>query len=673
MLRLLIDSQLGYELRHLRDPIRERIVQAAVLGGNVVSVDENQNYSVTNKKAPTSFAGADVLDRARVVAVGVETFMELASRGVFPGFGGYELASQGLINKVPEQQQQQYSTVVPLVKQQNIPFQNDGLTREEEAFLRRAAMEVGVVCTDNEQKVVGLPKTISDGNSISSEPTIPKDYRPSFTTNPRTNSAMMDSSREFIVPASRVARLFNFGRLAVGLGTGAVAEIARRTLSAGVQSVQPPVHWQHSLEDRSTRTIALPQKGSSQPTNPLLSTSNVERIAQTLCRVRGAALKLGQMLSIQDEHTVPSYLSQAFERVRQSADFMPSYQVDRQMSQELGANWQKLFREFDERPFAAASIGQVHKAITLDGVKVAVKVQYPGVAEGIDSDIDNLLSVLNIGGFFPKGMFLDNFATVSRRELKAECNYEREARAVAMFRRLLADDENFFVPGIFSQLSTKRVLTAEFVEGTPVDLCNNEPQQVRDWIATRYIELSLKELFVWRFMQTDPNWSNFLFARNSSTGHYQLVLLDFGSTRSFSKSFIDKYMRILKAAYANDRNEMLKWSRDIGFLTGYETKVMAQAHCDAISIIGETLTNENVYDFSEQSVTPRINKLVPVMLEHRLTAPPDEIYSLHRKLAGAFLTAAKLKARVACGAMFNKISDNYAFGEHPGTAEINID
>uniref|UniRef100_A0A183CCW9 ABC1 domain-containing protein n=1 Tax=Globodera pallida TaxID=36090 RepID=A0A183CCW9_GLOPA len=197
-------------------------------------------------------------------------------------------------------------------------------------------------------------------------------------------------------------------------------------------------------------------------------------------------------------------------------------------------------------------------------------------------------------------MFLDNFATVSRRELKAECDYEREARAVAMFRRLLADDENFFVPGVFSQLSTKRVLTAEFVEGTPVDLCNNEPQQVRDWIATRYIDLSLRELFVWRFMQTDPNWSNFLFARNSSTGHYQLVLLDFGSTRSFSKSFIDKYMRILKAAYANDRNEMLKWSRDIGFLTGYETKVMAQAHCDAISIIGETLTNEKVYDFSEQ-------------------------------------------------------------------------
>uniref|UniRef100_A0A183BZ05 Fructose-bisphosphate aldolase n=1 Tax=Globodera pallida TaxID=36090 RepID=A0A183BZ05_GLOPA len=114
MLRLLIDSQLGYELRHLRDPIRERIVQAAVLGGSVVSVDENQNYSVTNKKAPTSFAGADVLDRARVVAVGVETFVELASRGVFPGFGGYELASQDLMNRVPEQQQQQHSTVVPL-------------------------------------------------------------------------------------------------------------------------------------------------------------------------------------------------------------------------------------------------------------------------------------------------------------------------------------------------------------------------------------------------------------------------------------------------------------------------------------------------------------------------------------------------------------------------------
>ncbi|KAL3102126.1 hypothetical protein niasHS_003535 [Heterodera schachtii] len=660
--RLLLNSQLGYELRHCKEPTRKRIIQAIVLGGKIVRIDKSGL-----KNESSSSAGVNVFDKAKVIGVGVESFVELASRGVFPGFGGYELTSQDS-QAESFKQKQHPSTVFSVVQHQQIFSPDDGLTREEEAFLRRAAMEVGVVYADNEEPIGSVnnkPATSEDSDVY--EPVIPKDYHPSFAN--AKNSAQMNSSREFSVPSSRFARLFNFGRLAVGLGTGAVTEFARRTVSAGMQKRG------QSVESQSTSASGHSQSDNShiKPSNPLLTTSNAERIAQTLCRVRGAALKLGQMLSIQDEHTVPTYLSQAFERVRQSADFMPSYQVDQQMSQELGTNWSKLFREFEERPFAAASIGQVHKAITLDGAKVAVKVQYPGVAEGIDSDIDNLLSVLNIGGFFPKGMFLDNFATVSRRELKAECDYEREARAMAIFKRLLADDKNFYVPGVFSQLSTKRVLTAEFVEGTPIDLCTNEPQEVRDWIATRYIELSLKELFVWRFMQTDPNWSNFLFAPNPSMDRYQLVLLDFGSTRSFSKTFIDKYMRILKAAYAADREEMLKWSREIGFLTGYETKTMEQAHCEAIAIIGETLTCTDAYDFSEQSVTPRINKLVPVMLEHRLTAPPDEIYSLHRKLAGSFLTAAKLKASVACGTMFNKISEHYEFGESFGTEEINID
>ena len=91
---------------------------------------------------------------------------------------------------------------------------------------------------------------------------------------------------------------------------------------------------------------------------------------------------------------------------------------------------------------------QVHNAILPDDTKVAMKIQYPGVAEGIDSDIDNLVSVLNIGGLFPKGMFLESFVKVARQELKLECDYQREARAMDAFRQLVVHDPNYYVPEV---------------------------------------------------------------------------------------------------------------------------------------------------------------------------------------------------------------------------------
>lgn len=169
-------------------------------------------------------------------------------------------------------------------------------------------------------------------------------------------------------------------------------------------------------------------------------------------------------------------------------------------------------------------------------------------------------------------------------------------------------------------------------------------------------------------LQTDPNWSNFLLGAHPVTGSPAIMLLDFGAARSYPKRFVDQYMRIIKAAYDSDREEMLHHSREIGFLTGYESKVMEQAHCDSISIVGETLTSMAPYDFSRQNITRRISNLVQIMIDHRLRSPPDEIYSLHRKLAGSYLTAAKLKAVVACGPMFNQLYAQYRFGEQPESA-----
>ncbi|KAL7673643.1 hypothetical protein ACOME3_008496 [Neoechinorhynchus agilis] len=213
---------------------------------------------------------------------------------------------------------------------------------------------------------------------------------------------------------------------------------------------------------------------------------SAELIVDTLCRVRGAALKIGQMISIQDNAVVSALiggdsrnLQSIFERVRRSADFMPLSQLNRVMRTEYGSEWRSRFQEFNDQPFASASIGQVHEALTVDGQKIAVKVQYPGVAQSIDSDIDNVVSVLKLTSP-PKGLYLDSMFKATRNELKQEVDYLIEAQNQRRFCALLADDPIYYVPRVRDDLSTRRILVAEMVKGKSIDELTDAPAAVRN-------------------------------------------------------------------------------------------------------------------------------------------------------------------------------------------------
>ncbi|CAH8524572.1 unnamed protein product [Dicrocoelium dendriticum] len=184
-------------------------------------------------------------------------------------------------------------------------------------------------------------------------------------------------------------------------------------------------------------------------------------------------------------------------------------------------------------------------------------------------------------------------------------------------------------------------------------------------IGQQLLRLCLKEVFVFRVMQSDPNWSNFLY--NPSTG--KLVILDFGASRDYDKKFVDVYIRLIHAAAEGNRDGILEYSQKLGFLTGYETKVMVDAHVDAVSILGEAFSSIKPFDFGRQSTTRRLNRLIPIMMEHRLTPPPDESYSLHRKLSGCFLLCGKLRAVVECRPLFYDIFNSYTFD----TPETEVD
>lgn len=229
-------------------------------------------------------------------------------------------------------------------------------------------------------------------------------------------------AKERQIPATRIGRLVNFGNLAAGLGVGALNELTKRALGVNDKNKD------------NTNSIISSSK------SVFLTEENIGRVVDTLCKVRGAALKLGQMLSIQDDALLSPTLQRIFERVRQSADFMPFWQTEQVLKSEWGEDYLSKFESFDKTPFAAASIGQVHLAY-MKGTneKVAIKIQYPGVAQSIQSDIDNLMSVLNVTQLLPKGMYAESAIAVMKRELIEECDYIREASFYNKFRELFKD------------------------------------------------------------------------------------------------------------------------------------------------------------------------------------------------------------------------------------------
>lgn len=423
--------------------------------------------------------------------------------------------------------------------------------------------------------------------------------------------------RQTRVPSGRLERLARIGWMAGEFAVGGLADGARR----------------------------LAGSSPAEAASVFLSGARAEKLARRLAHMRGAAMKLGQLLSLEGEDFVPPEFSDALSVLRATADTMPASQVRRVMGRAFGKGWESRFRHFDFEPIASASIGQVHEAVSADGRELALKVQYPGVARSIDSDIDNLASMLRLARVLPVELDISEIVEEAKRQLAQEADYQCEAGHLRRYRELVADDPSVVVPQVYDDYTTKRVLGMERMRGVPVeDLRGPEhPQSLRDDVGLRLQRLLFRELFEFRFMQTDPNFANYLI----EAGTERLVLLDFGSASEFSEAFSARYARMCRAMVDEDREGVRRAAVEIGYLDAGERPERVAPAVDLMLMVGEPLRHRGAYDFGTSDLAARARAAgFDLAFRHGFRrAPPPETIFLHRKLAGTFLLCARIRAR----------------------------
>ncbi|MBI5103974.1 MAG: AarF/ABC1/UbiB kinase family protein [Solirubrobacterales bacterium] len=428
------------------------------------------------------------------------------------------------------------------------------------------------------------------------------------------------------IPTSRLARTARFGGLVAGTG----ARWAGTTVANRMRSEE--------AADAKSAERAM---------------ATADALVARLGEMKGAAMKLGQVLSTIDWELIPEDQRDDFKHrlaaLRDDAPKVPFSRLRKLIEEELGGPLTEHFAQFDEEARAAASIGQVHHAVTHDGREVAVKVQYPGVAEAVETDLRNIGILLPLVKRLAPGLDVKAIAAELRERIGEELDYEMEAQNQRRVARHFRGHPFIRVPAVLTDLSSRRVLVTEWIHGQTFEEVKRLPEADRD----RFAEICFRFFYGLvereRLAAGDPHPGNYLLADDG-----RVAFLDFGLMRQMDAAYLEGEQHLARAVIAGDADEVHRWMAELGYLPDPEafdpTRVL-----DQLSLAGEwyfttgfrRLDPEYVRVALEVGSSPRS----PYFDEmRRMTVPPQAL--LLRRMEGLlFGVLGELRAGADWGAL----------------------
>jgi len=363
-----------------------------------------------------------------------------------------------------------------------------------------------------------------------------------------------------------------------------------------------------------------------------LHLKNALRIVDSSRELRGAFMKLVQMLSMRSD-ILPSEVVNILSIVQSSVPPMDYNLIRAQVKTELSKYPEQLFKRFDREAFAAASLGQVHRARLKSGEDVVVKIQYPGVDETVVQDLQNMKALLHIFTLITRDVLRQKFDAGEiyqemEERLREELDYVHEANNIALFQRLFAADAEVIIPQMYADFSSRRVLTMEFIDGYKLQdiLAPGVDKELKDWVAVKYFRITWRQIFEFGVLHTDPHPGNYLI-----TYHPKLAMLDFGSVRVFPEEIRKGYHTLAKAILERDEETMARCFVLLGYLDpGDDPAPLVRI----MYIIFEPVLEDRVSDPRDFDSVGKTMEITAIGLENRIFNAPGHRLFLVRALMG---------------------------------------
>lgn len=399
-----------------------------------------------------------------------------------------------------------------------------------------------------------------------------------------------------------------------------------------------------------------------------------KRFVAELGKLKGSYVKIGQMLALFGEHFLPPALTEALHDLDSQTEPLPWPQVEEQLRSSLGSRFEEL--EIDPQPLAAASLAQVHRARRRGSdEELVLKVQYPGLAEVIDTDFDAVVRMLTLARWLRAGRDLDDWLADMRQQLHNEIDYAREAAMTRDAReRVQADTvlkSRYHVPAVYDDLCTDTVLALEYVDGLRVTQSDvaQLPQKRRDALAAAMLELFFIELYQWGTLQTDPNFGNYLIESRRRSD--RLVLLDFGSTLRCDDRFLRDFGAAIAAGQVGDREALVASLTGLGCLPEDATQFARDSFSEFCEMLleplrppaelpQEFLNERGEYCWGRSRLMQRVGKHAASSAATRHFATPSRDFALIvRKLSGVFTFITVLDAQFNAHDMVHRYIDDW--------------